>query len=140
VLLKRVCVFAHSNGHIVISGTKYVSFWLLQADEAWHAPYHQLRHFKQVHHHLRVPASPSTATAAAAAAATAGMDTAAEDGSSSSDQQWEGLADWLQQQRQRMAASDKLAVLQQRQQDSGGPAAIARLSSLQMRMLKALGV
>jgi hypothetical protein len=69
------------------------------------------------------------------------MDTAAEDGSSSSDQQWEGLADWLQQQRQRMAASDKLAVhLQQRQQDLAVSATSTRLSSLQMRMLKALGV
>jgi hypothetical protein len=115
--------------------------FLLQEVEAWHARYHQLRHFKQVHHHLKVPASPSTATAAAAAAA-AGLGTATEDGSSSSStHQWEGLADWLQQQQQLMAASDKLAVHLQRQQgDSADPATSTRLSSLQMRMLKALGV
>jgi hypothetical protein len=113
---------------------------LLQEEEVWHASYHQLRHFKQLHHHLNVPASPQSHDSAAA------LDQKVERGSSSSsssDSQWEGLADWLQQQRQLMAASDKLAVhlqQQQQQQAKTGPGSGARLSSLQIRMLKALGV
>jgi hypothetical protein len=123
------------NTHVI---TDYIdccciSIWL-QEEEDWHARCHQLRHFKQVHHHLNLPAAPDTGTAA-----TAGLDAVAADGSSSSSAQWEGLAEWLQQQRQLMAASDKLAVHLQ-QCEPAGPATSTKLSKLQLRMLQSLGV
>lgn len=110
-------------------------FAWLQEDAAWHARYHQLRHFKQAHHHLDVPA-PLDKGAQAPDNLDDDDGSSVGGGSSSRVWQWEGLADWLQQQRQSMAASDKVVVHLQ-------PALskkIVRLNNLHIRMLKSIGV
>lgn len=40
---------------VCLSPTVYLPIPVLQAVEEWYARYHQLRHFKQLHHHTRVP-------------------------------------------------------------------------------------
>jgi Helicase associated domain len=107
-------------------------------DEAWHARLHQLRHFKQLHGHLDVPA----VDAVPAAVGTDEAHTQRDDGG----EPWAGLAAWLQQQRSAMAiASDVHAVLLQTtlsERESGRAleAPPSRLSVSRVSALRRLGV
>jgi hypothetical protein len=120
---------------------------LPQEQEAWHARFHQLRHFKHIYHHISVAGHAGAAAAAAEGAAGASA-TAAGDSSA-----WVGLAQWLTQQQLLLGEPHievvlAAAVEMQKSRcvdgssstNGAGGSSSSRDKSLRRRLLRSLGV